>query len=102
MPSQLEQQFHKEMIALYHRAVAECDYRPTRFLQMVTERGGLAAAKDLLRASRPAEGLTILWEHGRLDLSVEALICRTPWSTLFTADELAIARKRLQELGYEA
>jgi hypothetical protein len=36
---------------------------------MVNERGGLAAARDLLHARRPAEGLSILREHGRLDLS---------------------------------
>ncbi len=88
------------MIEIYHRADNECGYRPTRFLQMVNERGGLAAAKDLLRASRPAEGLTILWEHQRLDLSVEALVCDHPWRPLFTRDEMASAEKRLKDLGY--
>lgn len=100
MSSQLEQKFHQQMIEIYRRAAAECGYRPTRFLQMVNERGGLTAARDLLHASRPAEGLSILWEHDRLDLSVEALISREPWSSLFTEDEIAVAKKRLSELGY--
>ncbi len=100
MSSQLEQKFHQQMIEIYRRATSECGYRPTRFLQMVNERGGLAAARDLLHASRPAEGLSILWEHNRLDLSVEALICREPWSSLFTEDEIAVAKERLKELGY--
>jgi len=94
--SQLERQFHQKMIEIYQRAARECDYRPTRFLQMVTERGGLAAARDLLRASRPAEGLSILWQHQRLDLSVEALVCEEPWRSLFTEDEIAEAKKRLR------
>ncbi len=101
MPSPLERQFHQKMIEIYQRAARECDYRPTRFLQMVTERGGLAAARDLLRASRPAEGLSILWQHQRLDLSVEALVCEKPWRSLFTESEIAEAKKRLKDLGYE-
>lgn len=100
MPSTLERQFHQKMIEIYQRAASECAYRPTRFLQMVTERGGLAAAKDLLHASRPAEGLSILWERQRLDLSVEALVCKQPWRSLFTQDEIAEAEKRLKDLGY--
>lgn len=101
MPSPLERQFHQKMIEIYQRAARECDYRPTRFLQMVTERGGLAAAQDLLRASRPAEGLAILWQHQRLDLSVEALVCEEPWRSLFAEDEIAEAKKRLKDLGYK-
>jgi hypothetical protein len=101
VPSQLEQRFHQKMLEIYQRAATECSYRPIRFLQMVTERGGLVAAKDLLHAPRPAEGLTILWEHGRLDLSVEALVCEEPWRSLFTPGEIAEAKKRLKDLGYD-
>ncbi len=61
-----------------------------------------AAASALLRASRPAEGLSILWEHQRLDLSVEALVCQEPWRSLFTENEIAEAEKRLSDLGYKA
>lgn len=102
MPSQLERQFHRKMIEIYDRAASECGYRPTRFLQMVTERGGIAAARDLLRGSRPAEGLSILWQHQRLDLSVEALVCDEPWRSMFTQDEIVKAKKRLKDLGYKA
>ena len=91
MSLNLEQQFHQKMVDIYQRAASECNYRPIRFLQMVTERGGLGAAKALLHASRPAEGLRILWEHQRLDLSVEALVCEEPWSALFTKEEIVKA-----------
>ncbi len=101
MASQLERQFHQKMIEIYQLAASECDYRPTRFLQMVNERGGLATARDLLRAPRPAEGLSILWEKQRLDLSVEALVREEPWRSLFSRDEIAEADKRLKALGYE-
>ncbi len=92
--------FDAEMRGLHQRTVAETDYRPTYFIQMVHERGGLGAARALLHAAKPAAGLTTLWEKGPLDLSVEAVILRAPWSALFTDQERATARKRLHDLGY--
>lgn len=62
---------------------------------------GLAAAKTLLAATRHPEGLTRLWEEGRLDISMGALVLRDPWSGLFTEEELSVARKRLKDLGYK-
>ncbi len=67
---------------------------------MVTEQGGLQAAKTLLRTNALSDGLVELWRRGRLDLTMEALILRSPWKTLFTEEELAIAAERLRELGY--
>ena len=67
---------------------------------MVNDRGGVAAARALLHSSKPAQGLTTLWEHGRLDLSVEAQICQSEWRELFTEEEVAIAEKRLKDFGY--
>lgn len=96
----LERQFHQKMLEIYKRASKECGYRPTRFLQMLSERHGLETAKSLLRTSQPSEGLSILWEHGRLDLSVEALVCEPSWRELFTRDEIAEAARRLRRLDY--
>jgi hypothetical protein len=96
----LTKRFHQKMLQIYERAAKECHYRPIRFLQMVPERAGLAAAKELLRADKPAEGLTRLWELGRLDISMEALVCEEPWRSLFTADEVAVAEKRLRDLDF--
>ena len=67
---------------------------------MVRERGGLDAAKQLLKGNELSDGLVKLWELGRLDLSMEALIQGEPWSALFTREELTQARQRLEELGY--
>lgn len=98
----LQTKFRARMVAIYRRAVAECDYRPTYFLKMVKERGGIGAARALLHAAAPAQGLMTLWEKQRLDLSVEALVLQAPWSSLFSDEELATARKRLRDLGYSA
>lgn len=92
--------FDKAMHEIYDNALSECGYRATRFLNLVNQIGGLEAARQLLRSDGHPEGLTALWEHGRLDLSMEALVLQEQWSTLFTADELKLARRRLQKLGY--
>lgn len=97
---QLDDTFHQRMIGIYDAALRECNYRATRFLQMVTDQGGVQAAKALLHAEGYSEGLTALWEHKRLDLSMEALVLQEPWSALFTEEELSVARKRLRDLGY--
>jgi len=60
----------------------------------------LQAAKSLLHAEGYSEGLTALWELGRLDITMEAVVIQQPWCELFTDEELATARTRLQELGY--
>ncbi len=96
MTGTIESAFHDQMLEIYRRARDECRYNATRFLQLVNERGGLQAAKDLLHNEGYSEGLTALWELGRLDISMEALVIQEPWPKLFTAEELAIAHRRLQ------
>ena len=96
----LEMRFHHEMLGTYKEALERCDYRAIRYLQAVNEKGGLRAAKDLLRSPRYPEGLTTLWECGCLDISLEALAVEAPWRKLFTEDELAVAQKRLEDLGH--
>lgn len=94
--------FHEKMVEIYEIAKAECKYNANRFYKMVQEHGGLAAAKRLLASSQYPEGLSRLWELGRLDISMEALVLKDPWNTLFTPAELAQARKRLDALGYSS
>jgi hypothetical protein len=69
---------------------------------MLTEKGGLRTAKTLIHASKPSDGYTALYLRDRLDLTVEALVIANPrWRTLFTDDEIRMARKRLKQYGYE-
>ncbi|MCK4375611.1 MAG: hypothetical protein KAX19_09790 [Candidatus Brocadiae bacterium] len=96
----LEEQFHKAMIAVYERARDECGYNATRFLQMVMDLGGLEAAKRLLDSDKVSSGLTKLWELGRLDISMEALVIDPKWQGLFTEEEVATARQRLEDCRY--
>ena len=100
--SDLELAFHERMCQIYDQAKNECGYTASRFLQMVNSEGGLIAAKKLLSSGGYSEGLTRLWEEKRLDISMEATVIQEPWIQLFTDDELSIAHKKLEELGYFA
>ena len=64
------------------------------------ERGGLATAQYLLDKEEVSCGYVRLWEMKRLDLTVEAVVIQEPWTSLFTDNQLATARWRLTEYGY--
>ncbi|MGH6988022.1 MAG: hypothetical protein ACRED9_14440 [Caulobacteraceae bacterium] len=94
--------FDAAMFEIYRRAKAEAGYNATIFLRMISERGGLATAKRLINAPKPSDGYTHLYERGRLDLTVEALVTENPkWSALFDLLEIERAKKRLRDYGYK-
>jgi len=89
------------MLAIYDTALKlKPPYRAAHFLQMLGEYGGKGTADKLLATSKPSAGFTELFLRGKqnLKLSVEYLVLREPWRTLFTEEQLAIARKRLGEV----
>lgn len=96
----LEKRFEREMLTIYFLAKKECGYNATRFLQLVSEKGGLAAAKQLIRKEGGTEGFATLWEHHRLDLSVEAHVLKPEYADLFTEEERRICQERLAQFGY--
>ncbi len=100
----LIRQFHEQALAVYENGKIATGYRGTRYLQKVRKDGGLKAAKSWLRRrsknDAPTGGFLKLVDFGRLDMSLEALALKNPWSSLFTADELSVARNRLTRYGY--
>lgn len=99
--NEAERKFHTEMIGIYETAKRECGYNAARFIQLVAEKGGVAAAKQLICKDGGTEGFTTLWEHGRLDLSAEAHVLKDEYSELFTDDEKKVCNDRLKEFGYK-
>lgn len=94
--------FDAAMFDIYRRAKDEVGYQATIFLKMITDRGGLATAKTLINAIRPSDGYTRLYELGRLDLSVEAVVVENKrWHDLFEPEELDRARRRLVQYRYK-
>lgn len=96
----IEKAFHSEMVAIYETAKRDLHYNATRFLQLVSTLGGVAAARQLLHTSQPSEGFTTLWDRGRLDLSVEAHVIDDRYAELFTDEERELARRRLEQYGW--
>ena len=71
-------EFDQEMFRIHERASSEANYNATRFLHMLYEHRGLETARILLHSTNVSEGYTALWERGRLDLTVEAVIHDNP------------------------
>lgn len=95
-----EQNFQNEMLNTYKEA-KKLGYKPTRFLQMIDEYGAVETAKRLLASEdNLSDGVTKLWELGRLDLSMESIVIKPEYKELFTEQEIKIAEKRLKDLGY--
>ena len=100
MPSRADQAFHDDMVTGAHRLKRRFA-RPDRFNQMVAEHGGPEAVRLLLKGRDASDGFTTLWEHSRLEMSCEA-IALLPWyEDLFSANELAVARRQLTEHNFD-
>lgn len=98
----LERRFDEAMMDVFRRAKTEAKYHAAQFHQMLLEHGGLKTARILLHKEEVSTGYTALWERGRLDLTLEAVILENPeWHPLFSADEMRIARDRLADYKYE-
>jgi len=101
MAESVRKRFDIKMWNIYRRAYHEANYNATRFLQMLEQHGGFETARLLIHSTTVSDGYTALWERGRLDLTVEALIHDNPdYHPLFTDEELKIVRKRLTEYKY--
>lgn len=89
------------MLAAFHEA-KRLKYNAVRFFQMLSDRGALATAKTLLAGdvNKVSDGFTAMWDLKRLDLTVEAICLDPRFKPLFTEQELATARTRLENAGY--
>jgi hypothetical protein len=96
----IEAKFHEEKLSIYYTGKKEINFNASRFLQMVSEKGGLQAAKLLISKSGGTYGFEVLWENCRLDLSVEALVLNPEFTVLFSDEEKRICRERLEQFGY--
>ena len=73
------------------------NYNATRFNQMLADHGGVETARRLINSDAPSQGFEVLWEHQRLDLSVEALAILPDNASLFSDEERSAARRRLED-----
>jgi hypothetical protein len=89
-----------DVIAIYETSKRELGCNATRFLQMVGQQGGLVTARQLLWSEAPPDGFTTLWEHHRLDLTVEDHALRAEFASLFSDADRQQALTRLEAYGW--
>jgi hypothetical protein len=69
---------------------------------MMTTSSAFDAVRTLLAKREPSDGFITLWEKGRLDLTVEAIVLKPEWRGYFQPSELDTARRRLSDVKYQA
>lgn len=102
MSENLAMEFEQAMYDVYRNALMECGYNARYFHQMLVDRGGVQTARQLIYDDKIHDGLEILRQHGRLDLSVEAVVWNNAdkWRPLLNESEIEKAGQRLRDLGY--
>lgn len=98
--NQLEKKFNEDMKNIYLTAKKELKYTANRFLQILSQKGGVQAAKILIAKDGGTYGFEVLCEHGRLDLSVEAHVLKPEYAELFTNEEREMCTDRLERFGF--
>ncbi len=96
----VELAFQQEIAGLYYKIKTDTGYIANNFRQAVQTKGGLKAAKDWLADPNATDELFKLMKLKRLDLSMENLVLRKKYKSLFSEEELATAKKRLASLGF--
>ena len=91
----LEIRFHDAMLNLCDQAKLQCNINFTRLRKMLANETGVQVAKKLVNSNEPSEGFIRLMEIDRKDLSVEELIQKDDWKSLFDEQTLNNARKKL-------
>ncbi|WP_244216561.1 hypothetical protein [Gordonia alkanivorans] len=94
------EQFAERMTEVYRRALAEVGYNATHYRATLAQLGPHETARRLLAAPAVSDGFAALWEHGRMDLTVEAAVVEPEFVELFTDEEIEVARRRLAQFGY--
>lgn len=97
----LESEFDEAMLNAYRRAGQEAGYWGNYMNRDIKNKGGRATAKHMLLPRKSGsfhKGFQAIIDAGRVDLSIEYLVLNGRFRTLFTADELAEAQRRLDLL----
>lgn len=79
-----------------------CGYNASRCMAMLNQIGAVETAKRLIGTANDSlrDGFIIMWEKNRLDLTIEYLVLKPEFKTLFTVEERQICRDRLASCGF--
>jgi hypothetical protein len=92
----LETEFEDALREAARECIQKYRYRPTYFLLMLAERGGVTTARTLLGKSAPSSGFTkLVIDYARPDLAMEHFVRMPKYAPLFERDEIAKAQRWL-------
>ena len=92
-------QFEADLRALFPEWHQTVGLAQGRLPQMTSNRTAVGAAKQLLLSPELSSSFIRLRDGGRLDLTVERLVLRPEHGSLFSAEQRAVARRKLVENG---
>ena len=96
----LAQTFQKEAMANAQTAMLAHGAPTKRLLQNLETHGGVETAKELTAKHRLSDGFDALARCGHLELSLEALMTKGKYGSLFTDEEVNHCLDVLMEAGY--
>ena len=96
----LAQAFQAEAISNAQTAMLAHGCPTKRLLLTLQERGGVETAKELAKRHRLSDGFEALRRCGQLRLSLEALMTKGKFSSLFTDEEVNWCLDALLDAGY--
>ena len=88
----------EEDIRVSIRESRKLGYNPARFIQMLQDSDAVSLAKRLVVSGELQDGFKKMKALGRLDLTMENLMLNPKYSELFTKQELAAAKWRLEQV----
>ena len=96
----LAQTFQKEAVANAQTAMLAHGAPTKRLLLALQERGGVETAREQVKRHRTSDGFDRLAACGHLELSLEALMTKGKYASLFTDDEVNWCLDTLLSAGY--
>lgn len=96
----LENQFTTALLEQLSKAKEACGVEETRLRQQAEALGGVKAVQQMLQRRQATRQFEPLKNKKRLDLSVEALVVKGKYGSLFTDDEVNTCLDALLEAGY--
>ena len=97
----LQNKFNEEVFESIEKIKKEV-YPPTRFIRMLRQSDNNAVeAVQKLVTKETTSGIEALWEKGKLNLSMEALVIKPEYKELFSPQVVSTCARKLKQLGYK-
>ncbi len=90
-------ELYGDMLKVYREVDLQCGYKLDNMLQKINVKGALYAAKSLIRDEKEDNGLEILINSNKEELSLERLILDEKYKNIFDDEDRQICNERLRK-----